>query len=161
MIREKLQKRRIYLNTFNARFLCLKRSGTYLRVYGSLRTASVLIYSILRWSGYILGFLVHLQQLFYTSFGFKQSRTAYSPHGSSSVAFSHIHCVLRWSGTCLSAYGSLCTASLHISSILRWSGTYSRAFGSSSTAFSHILLVLKHPTDVVFCQQLFHTFLVS
>ena len=70
-VRDSVQLPWVFFNSFFTHFLCLQISGTCPSAYGSLRTASLHISSILKWSG-----------------------TYFRASGSSSTAFSHISCVL-------------------------------------------------------------------
>ena len=51
----------------------------------------------------------------------------------------YISCVLRLSGTYLSAYGSLCTTLSHISSVLKQSETNFRLYGHAHYLIIHLL----------------------
>ena len=64
-------------------------------------------------------------------------------HGSFPRASLHISCVWNQSGTYINGSGSVRIASLHISCVLRWSGTYLRVYRSLRTASLHISSVLR------------------
>ena len=72
-----------------------------------------------------------------------QSRTYFNDHRSFSNAFSHISCVLKWSGTCPSVYSALHTASSHIFCVLRWSGTRPKKPTPALTTPLHISVVFN------------------
>ena len=92
----------------------LRWSGTYYRVYGSLRTASLHIFCVFNLWG-----------------------TYSNNHGSFSTTLTHTSCILRWIGTYHRVYGSTPTASLHIPCVLKISGINAKERGLLRTSLLH------------------------